>query len=85
MQILADPRLDAVSHPLVAHMYLKKHWAPAGESEDVLVIEANFPVDAAADEADERLYDLLADLPDLRREASTRIGHFDRIDIRRAH
>ena len=88
MMIPTQNRLDAVSHPLVAQMYLKKDFgAPfARHHEDVLVIETNFPVD----ESDARsfnacLSDLLSDLPSLQTQAEARVGPFDRVDIRTSH
>lgn len=85
MMIQTENKLNAVSHPLVAQMYLKKDFgAPFSQhQEDVLVIETNFPVD----EADTRsfnacLSDLLSDLPDLQIQAEAKVGPFDRVDIR---
>lgn len=88
MMIQTQNKLGAVSHPLVASMYLKKDFgAPFSKhQEDVLVIETNFP----ADEADTKsfnacLSDLLSDLPSLQAEAEARVGPFDRVDIRTSH
>lgn len=85
MMIATENKLNAVSHPLVAQMYLKKDFgAPfSRHHEDVLVIETNFPVD----ETDARsfnacLSDLLSDLPNLQVQAEAKVGPFDRVDIR---
>ena len=85
MMIATENKLNAVSHPLVAQMYLKKDFgAPfSAHHEDVLVIETNFPVD----ETDARsfnacLSDLLSDLPNLQVQAEAKVGPFDRVDIR---
>ena len=66
MMIPTQNKLGAVSHPLVAAMYLKKDFgAPFSKhQEDVLVIETNFPVDEADTKSfNACLSDLLSDLP----------------------
>jgi hypothetical protein len=88
MMISAQNKLGALTHPLVAGMYLKKDFgAPfSGHQEDVLVIETNFPVDEKDHKSfDACLSDLLSDLPSLQIEAEARIGPFDRVDIRTSH
>lgn len=88
MMIQTQNKLGAVTHPLVATMYLKKDFgAPfSKQQEDVLVIETNFPVD----ETDHKTFnaclsDLLSDLPDLQSQAEAKVGPFDRVDIRTSH
>ncbi len=81
--MLAVPeQLSAVTHPMVASMYLKKDYGRTGD-EDVLVIETNYSQSEEDYESfDSYLMDLLLDLNDLKRQAEDKIGHFDRIDIR---
>lgn len=81
--MLAVPeQLNAVSHPMVTSMYLKKAYGSSGD-EDVLVIETNYSKSEEDYESfDSYLMDLLLDLNDLKRQAEDKIGHFDRIDIR---
>ncbi len=81
--MLAVPeQLNAVSHPMVTSMYLKKDYGSSGD-EDVLVIETNYSKSEEDYESfDSYLMDLLLDLNDLKRQAEDKIGHFDRIDIR---
>jgi hypothetical protein len=86
--IQTQNKLGAISHPLVASMYLKKDFgAPFSKhQEDVLVIETNFPVDESnAKSFNACLSDLLSDLPNLQTEAEAKVGPFDRVDIRTAH
>jgi hypothetical protein len=88
MMIQTQNKLGAVTHPLVATMYLKKDFgAPFSKHhEDVLVIETNFPVDEKDHTSfDACLADLLSDLPDLQTQAEARVGPFDRVDIRSHH
>jgi hypothetical protein len=81
--MLAVPeQLHAVTHPMVASMYLKKDFSSLG-NEDVLVIQTNFSKhDNDYQDFDSYLTELLMDLNDLKRQAQDKIGHFDRIDIR---
>jgi hypothetical protein len=81
--MLAVPeQLSAVSHPMIASMYLKKDFGSDG-NEDVLVIETNYSKSEEDYESfDSYLMELLIDLNDLKRQAEDKIGRFDRIDIR---
>jgi hypothetical protein len=81
--MLAVPeKLNTVSHPLVASMYVKKDYGISG-SEDVLVIETNYSQsEEDYDSYDSYLMTLLGDLRNLKREAEKEVGHIDRIDIR---
>lgn len=74
-------RLTSVTHPLVSSIYLKKDYGGAHDSEDVLVIETNFPNNGSY-VSGARLSELLYDLHDLQVQAEEKIGHFDRVDIR---
>jgi hypothetical protein len=76
-------KITAVSHPLVASMYLKKDFHGSDPSEDVLVIETNF-TDKNGGEITfaDYLMELLADLPEIQEQAEQRVGHIDRVDIR---
>ena len=88
MMIPTQNKLGAVSHPLVAAMYLKKDFgAPFSKhQEDVLVIETNFPVDETDPKSfNACLSDLLSDLPNIQTEAEAKVGPFDRVDIRTSH
>ncbi|MCB1538390.1 MAG: hypothetical protein H6865_04430 [Rhodospirillales bacterium] len=88
MLIQTQNKLEAVSHPLITQMYLKKDFgAPfSRRNEDVLVIETGFPVDESDPKSfNTCLADLLNDLPSLQAQAEARVGPFDRIDIRTAH
>lgn len=79
--MLAMPeKITALSHPLIASMYVKH------EGEDILVIETNF----SQDKNDHILYDsymteLLFDLENITQLAEERVGHIDRVDIRSIH
>ena len=88
MTDLIQSKLAPVTHPLIADMYLKKDFgSPSSHHhDDVLVIEAKFPVrDGDIRNFNACLSDLLSDLPELQREAEAAIGHFDRVDIRYMH
>lgn len=82
--MLAVPsKITAISHPLIASMYLKKDFHGSDPSEDVLVIETNFVSQEDDKETfEDYLMELLSDLPELQMEAEQRIGKFDRVDIR---
>lgn len=75
-------RLNTISHPLVASMYLKKDFGDKnhGSQEDVLVIETAFHETTPLRDA--FLTELLFDLQEIHELAEERIGKFDRIDIR---
>lgn len=76
-------KITAVSHPLVASMYLKKDFHGSDPSEEVLVIETNFN-DKNRGEVKfaDYLMELLADLPEIQEQAEMRVGKIDRVDIR---
>lgn len=77
------PTLEALSitHPLIANMYLKKDFG--NDNQSVLVIDTNFAdSEENHEEFDSYLTDLLLDLEDLKKEAESRVGKFDRVDIR---
>lgn len=76
-------RLTSVSHPLVSSIYLKKNYEGSEIAQDILVIETNFSHENTDDgDFDECLSELLGDLQNLRIQAESKIGHFDRVDIR---
>ena len=81
--MLAVPQnLKDISHPLVASMYMEKDKRRQN-TEDVLVIEAAFPeTESNSDAYDSYLMDLLLDLESLKDQAESRVGKFDRVDIR---
>ena len=88
--IISTKTVSGITHPLVAEMYIKKGYAPYDigneiPAEDILVIETYFERSEDQDYAshsDSYLFDLLADLEDLKSKAQQQVGHFDRIDIR---
>lgn len=75
-------KLKDIKHPLVSSLHMKKDFVH-GHSEDVLVIETDFP-DEEEDylSFDSYLTTLLLDLKDLKSQAENRVGKFDRVDIR---
>lgn len=86
--LLQNNKLAPVTHPLIADMYLKKDFGSPSTShhDDVLVIEAKFPVrDGDTRNFNACLSDLLNDLPELQREVEAAVGPFDRVDIRYMH
>lgn len=83
---IVPEHVTGISHPMIREIYLKKDFGHSSlEHEDVLVIET-MPHERGADVAHENfdsyLIDILADLDDLKMQAQSKIGHFDRIDIR---
>lgn len=72
--------LKGVTHPLIAEIYMKKDFS-ADRDAQILVIETNFAHDDSQD-YDSCLVDLLLDLEDLKTQAETQMGKFDRVDIR---
>ncbi|MBI1326176.1 MAG: hypothetical protein GC136_00865 [Alphaproteobacteria bacterium] len=80
---LATQPLNEISHPLVSSMHMKKDFSKGHDVEYVLVIDAILPDAKESSEAfDASLTDLLLDLEDLKEMAETRVGKFDRVDIR---
>ena len=76
-------KLHSIVHPLVASMHLKKDMGKQTNPEDVLVINARLPdPDDDYETFDAYLMDLLFDLENLKKQAETCVGKFDRIDIR---
>lgn len=70
-----------IDHPHVAGMYLKRDYK---DGEPVLVIETT-PFDDSETEMngrDQYILDILADLESLKKKAESRLGRFQRIDIR---
>ena len=71
-----------IHHPLVRDAYLKREANPDGREEDVLVIEAGSDeCDMEFGGFDNYLYDLVADLQDLKEQAEKQTGSIDRVDI----
>lgn len=71
---------------MVRDIYLKKDFGKGSLThEDVLVIETT-PHETGEnldhESFDLYLIDILADLDDLKMQAQSKIGHFDRVDIR---
>jgi hypothetical protein len=60
-------------------MYLKKDYGAFDRAEDVLVIETNF---SDYKDEDDSLMALLDDLQSIQMIAESKVGHFDRVDIR---
>jgi hypothetical protein len=76
-------KLQAITHPLVSSLYMRKDFGSNHRGEDVLVIEASFPrPDDDYRTFDSYLMDLLVDLEDLKGKVENQIGKFDRVDIR---
>lgn len=77
--------IKGVSHPFIADMYLKEESHNADvTSESVLVIQT-IPQEEQDTEFygfDGYLISLLTDLEDLKAQAESQIGEFDRVDIR---
>lgn len=89
-KFLQTKPVSRITHPLIADMYLKKGYAAGSlnqniEGEDVLVIETHAlhsDDNTIHTDTDSHLFDLLADLLELKKQAEKNVGHFDRIDIR---
>ena len=72
-----------ITHPLVRNAYLKKAASLSDQKEeDVLVLEA-YGDDSELElgNFDSYLYDLVADLEDLKDQAEKQVGSIDRVDI----
>lgn len=85
--IINTKTVSGITHPLIAEMYIKKGYAPYDigneiPAEDILVIETYAEDQDIHTDTDSHLFDLLADLQDLKEKAEQQVGHFDRIDIR---
>lgn len=84
---IVPEHVTGISHPMVREIYLKKDFGNGGlKHEDVLVIET-MPHEKSGDNLDYEsfdsyLIDILADLDDLKMQAQSKVGHFDRVDIR---
>lgn len=83
---IVPEHVTGISHPMIREIYLKKDFGNGSlQHEDVLVIETmpHEPSEDAAHESfDSYLIDILADLDDLKTQAQSKVGHFDRVDIR---
>lgn len=83
---IVPEHVTGISHPMVREIYLKKDFGNGAlKHEDVLVIET-MPHEPGEDpdheSFDSYLIDILADLDDLKMQAQSKVGHFDRVDIR---
>lgn len=75
--------LNAIRHPLISSLYMKKDFNARSEAKDVLVIETRFPNGKADRKSFETcLMDLLGDLEGLKNQVERRVGRFDRVDIK---
>ena len=79
MSVQSHP-ITAITHPLVASMFIKKDFGNdlSKYHEDVLVIETNFNHENTRDDTfNMYLVDLLSDLHELQVQAEEKIGKFD--------
>lgn len=81
--------VTGITHPLISGVYHKKEYTGGNHprQQDVLIIETlsqnSFGADHDAyDSFDSYLLDLLLDLDSLKKQAESKIGAIDRIDIR---
>lgn len=86
MKIVPE-QITGVFHPMVREMYLKKDFGNglSKRAQDVLVIETvarPLREDEDYDTFDSYLLDILGDLEALKKQAQSKIGHIDRVDIR---
>ena len=83
---IVPEHVTGISHPMIREIYLKKDFGNGSlKHEDVLVIETKRHTrndEIAHESFDSYLIDILADLDDLKTQAQSKIGHFDRVDIR---
>jgi hypothetical protein len=76
-------KLKTIRHPLISSLSLHKDYHDEEHAEDVLVIETSFSrADDDEDTFDSYLTELLLDLEDLKNQAESCVGKFDRVDIR---
>lgn len=78
-------QVHGVTHPLIADMYLKQ--GHSSKNDNVLVIETHRldkDCDGSINKFDHDLTDLYLDLDDLKTKAESKVGKFNRIDIRSA-
>jgi len=83
---IVPEHITGVSHPMIREIYMKKDFGNGSlKHEDVLVIETKpqqHHDDIAHESFDSYLIDILADLDDLKTQVQSKVGHFDRVDIR---
>lgn len=78
-------QVHGVSHPLIADMYLKQ--GHSSSNDNVLIIETHRldrDCDGTINEFDHDLTDLFLDLDELKTKAESKVGKFNRVDIRSA-
>ncbi len=84
---LVPTLISGVSHPLINSLYAKKVVNEYGELEQVLVAETSIDYSNVINrvpEEEERLWEVLSDLPEIGRKAEKKVGHFDSFEIRYA-
>lgn len=74
--------ITGVCHPLISDLYVKTDFHHKDKPQDVLVINTKTKKEFEQEKFDDYLLDLLGDLDALRSQAESKIGKFDRIDIR---
>lgn len=75
--------IHGVAHPLVSQIYVKEELKRHHKLAHVLVIRTNFDRDTEVADDGDMLLDLLADLPDISREARRQFGNdIERLEIR---
>ena len=83
---MVPQHVTGIFHPLIREIYLKKEFGNGSlKHEDVLVIETvphDHNENPAHENFDSYLIDILTDLDDLKMQAQSKVGHFDRVDIR---
>jgi hypothetical protein len=80
--MLAPSHLLHITHPHVTAAYIKQDVAALNDGKQVLVLETELSVDSPASEDEDKYFDLLVDLNDIREQVEMQFGNISRVDIR---
>lgn len=79
--MLAPSHIIHIAHPNVTSAYIKQDLENNLNGKQVLVLETDIDM-AHVEEAEDKYFDLLADLKDIRSRAEKQFGDISRVDIR---
>ena len=82
-------KIKTIHHPAVSDIYLKREFDNDHKETDVLIIQAKLDKYDDNEQSehnahDSYIIDILTDLNEISARAAAEVGHFDRVDIRRA-
>lgn len=78
--MLSPAHIVHIAHPVVTSAYIKQDLNAETQGKQVLVLETEFDVEHTDNE--DKYFDLLVDLTDIKKQAEVQFGDISRVDIK---